>query len=128
MRQKTSSTEEAAAARETRRRRRIRSDLESLGMSPLVSEPVAERIDAVGAAPGSDAYRAALDGAAAAWQVYRGDCESLEQSSRDIAEIQRLMQGFAGELRKLEEGLRIVSAYVLRMHDKASRERRGAIH
>ncbi len=63
-----------------------------------------------------------------AYEVYREDCEALAHSSRDIDEIQRLMQGFAGELRKLEEGLRIVSAYVLRMHSKASRERRGLLH
>ncbi len=65
---------------------------------------------------------------AAAYQVYREDCEALADSSRDIDEIQRLMQGFAGELRKLEEGLRIVSAYVLRMHNKACGERGRVLH
>ncbi len=117
-----------AALRGLRRRSRIRADLEGKGVGSAFSEPVAERLEEVALDLSSSEYAAALEGVAAAYDVYREDCEALAHSSRDIDEIQRLMQGFAGELRKLEEGLRIVSAYVLRMHSKASRERRGLVH
>jgi hypothetical protein len=128
MGQKGSRIESHQSPRATHRRSRIRADLESKGISPTFSACLAERLEAMNPEPGSDAYAAVLDGAAAVFDVYREDCRALEHSSRDIDEIQRLMQGFAGELRKLEEGLRIVSAYVLRMHSKATKERAGVLH
>ncbi len=97
-------------------------------MGSAFSEPVAERLAAVALDLSSSEYAAALEGVAAAYDVYREDCEALAHSSRDIDEIQRLMQGFAGELLKLEEGLRIISAYVLRMHNRASRDGGGVLH
>ena len=110
------------------RRRRIRADLENKGVSPGFSEPLAKRLERLRAEPGSETYAAALEGAAAAYDAYRGDADSLEDRSRDIEEIQRLMQGFAGELLKLEEGLRIISAYVLRMHNRTTRNGGGVLH
>lgn len=65
-------------------------------------------------------YTAALDGAAAAWSAQHTERAARDRSASDIDEIQRLMEGFASELRKLEEGLRVVSTYVVRMHDKAN--------
>jgi len=110
------------------RRRRIAADLELRGVSAAVAEPLAERLAALCPKLDAEEYAAALSGAAAVFDVVREGFQSLEHSSRDIDEIQRLMQGFAGELRKLEEGLRIVSAYVLRMHSKATKERGGVLH
>jgi hypothetical protein len=128
MRRKQSSIPTQVSHREVELRSRIRADLESLGVSRAFSSPVAERLVATRPVPGSEVYLAALHGAATAYGVYREDCVALEDSSRDIDEIQRLMHGFAGELRKLEEGLRIVNAYVLRMHDRATRDRGGTLH
>jgi hypothetical protein len=110
------------------RRRRIRTDLESMGVGPELSERLAQRLERLRPEPGSDVYAAALEGAAAAYDASRGDAELLEDRSSDIEEIQRLMQGFASELLKLEEGLRIISAYVLRMHNRASRDGGGILH
>jgi hypothetical protein len=92
------------------------------------SAPVAERLARRGGRLEGAQYDAALDAVAAAYDVYRNDCEALEQGARNIDEIQSLMQGFAGELRKLEEGLRIVSAYVLRMHSKATKDSGTLLH
>jgi hypothetical protein len=128
MRRKQSAEKHERTPRAVRRRRQIRQDLESLGLSAEFSEPAAARLEAMGLELGTDAYSAALGGAAAAFDVYREDCEELAGHSRDVDEIRNLMQGFAGELRKLEEGLRTVSAYVLRMHRKATGDRRGALH
>ena len=109
-------------------RERIRADLENRGVSPGLSEALAQRLERLRREPGSETYSAALEGAAAAYDACQGDAELLEDRSRDIEEIQRLMQGFAGELRKLEEGLRIISAYVLRMRNRATRDCDGAFH
>lgn len=107
---------------------RIREDLESLGVSRGFSTPVAERIAGLAAEIDDQTYAALLDGVAVAFDAHRSGCQAIEDRSRDLDEIQRLMQGFAGELRKLEEGLRIVSAYVLRMHSKARGERGRLLH
>jgi hypothetical protein len=128
MRQNSGQIDRRGAARVAGRRQRIRTDLESKGVSPGFSGPLARRLERLRSEPGSETYAAALEGAAAAYDAYRGDPELLEDRSRDIEEIQRLMQGFAGELLKLEEGLRIISAYVLRMHDKATRDGDGVLH
>jgi len=106
----------------------IRRDLESLGVSSGFSGPVAERISSLAGDLDAETYSAVLDGVAVAFDAHRGDCQEIEDRARDLDEIQRLMQGFAGELRKLEEGLRIVSAYVLRMHSKATGERGRLLH
>ena len=113
----------------SRRRDRICSDLEAKGIHPDFSAAVAEKLEPTSAARGTSAYAAALDGVAAAYAVVSGEIEALATTSRDVDEIQRLMKGFAGELRKLEEGLQIVSAYVGRMHDKATGDKscRGEI-
>lgn len=107
---------------------RVCRDLESLGVSPGFSGPVAERIAALAGEVDEQTYSAVLDGVAVAFDAHRSDCEAIEDRSRDLEEIQRLMHGFASELRKLEEGLRIVSAYVLRMHSKAKGERGRILH
>jgi hypothetical protein len=114
-----------AAQRTSRHRDRIRSDLEGKGIHPDFSAGVAEKLEPMSAEFGTPAYVAALEGVAAAYAVVQSDREALATHGRDVDEIQRLMKGFAGELRKLEEGLRIVSAYVGRMHDKAIGEKSG---
>ena len=37
----------------------------------------------------------------------------------DLDEIQRLMRGFAGELKKLDEALQLLTAYLTRLRDKS---------
>ncbi|NIU68228.1 MAG: hypothetical protein GWN73_23610, partial [Actinobacteria bacterium] len=60
-----------------------------------------------------EAYGLFLDGVAAARVAQSTDAES------DTAELQRLVQDFAVELKKLDEGLRLLSAYLLRIRDQA---------
>ena len=128
MRENGSQIGRRGSTRVAGRRQRIRADLENKGVNPGFSEALAQRLERLRREPGSESYAAALEGAAAAYDAYRGDAELLEDRSRDIEEIQRLMQGFASELRKLEEGLRIISAYVLRMRNRATRDGDGAFH
>ena len=88
------------------------------GQRRIVSEAVMKKI----------CYGQSPRGVVAAHHVYQPDPSAAAiDPARDVEEIRRLMEGFASELQKLEEGLRIVSAYVGRMQSKAGRER-GAVH
>jgi hypothetical protein len=115
------------------KKRRIRADLESRGLPPEISQPMATRLAPLLKAASTRTYGAALDVAAAAVEVAavevaRGDASLEDDRAGDVAEIQRLMLGFTGELRKLEEGLRILSAFVLRMRTRAGFDGDGVLH
>ena len=106
----------------------VQSDLEDRGIDPEFSGPVARRLAAI--APGLSAteYAAILDGVSAA---YGAHCEISTPNGanfRDGNELQRLIEGFAGELRKLDEGLQMLSAYLVRTSALLSREGSGSLH
>lgn len=110
------------------RHSRIRADLERHGVAPEFSQPVADRLNRIASDLSPQEYAAVLTGVAAAYGVHRDDADAAGQSSNDVEEIQRLMLGFAGELRKLEEGLRILSAYVTRMRSRADASAPRTLH
>ena len=114
----------AVVAQSARRRSRIRADLESKGVAPEFSQPVADRLADIAPDFSSGEYEAVLDGVAAAYGVHQRDCDT----AGDVNEIQHLMDGFSGELRKLEEGLQILSAYVHRMQTRATRGNAATLH
>jgi hypothetical protein len=107
------------------RSRQIRSDLERRGVAPELSLPAAQRLSAIAPDLSPKEYGAVLDGVAAAYLHSDGE---QPQVVGDVGEIQRLMEGFTGELRKLEEGLQILSAYVVRMGSRAHLERPTTLH
>ena len=127
MRDRFSSGDEARPGRAATRRR-IRADLETRGVARELSQPMATRLAPLLKAVSSRAYGAALDAAAAAVAVTRVDGDLERDRAGDVAEIQRLMLGFTDELRKLEEGLRILSAFVLRMRTRAGLDGDGVLH
>ena len=110
------------------KKRRIRADLESRGLPREIAQPVATRLAPLLKTVSTRAYGAALDVATAAVEVARDDGSRENDRAGDVAEIQRLMLGFTGELRKLEEGLRILSAFVLRMRTRAACDGDGVLH
>ena len=113
-----------------RPRQRVRSDLERRGVPEPFSEPLAERLADLASQLSASEYHAALLATAAACEILQSDAAQLEIDcrARDVREIQRLMQGFAGELRKLEEGLGVLSAYLVRLRTAADGEPGGIIH
>ena len=127
MRDRFSSGEEARTGRGATRRR-IRADLETRGVARALSQPMAARLAPLLKAASSRAYGAALDAAAATVAVARVDGDLERGRAGDVVEIQRLMLGFTDELRKLEEGLRILSAFVLRMRSRAGVDGDGVLH
>ena len=117
-----------ARPRQGTTRRRIRTDLETRGVAREISQPMAARLAPLLETVSSRAYGAALDAAVAVASVARVDGDPDPGRASDVAEIQRLMLGFTGELRKLEEGLRILSAFVLRMRTRAACDGDGVLH
>lgn len=104
---------------------RIREDLERRGVSAEFSGPVAERLgDIAGDLSGAE-YEAVLEGVAAAYGVHR---ERESSSARvESREIHRLVQDFAVELKKLDEGLRILSAYLVRIRERSRQRHEGPV-
>jgi len=94
---------------------RVREDLAQRGVGPAFSGPVADRLvtRVEGLTPAQ--YAALLDGVAAAYGVHRQE----PRPAPAPVEMQRLIQDFAVELRKLDEGLRLLSTYLLRIRDRA---------
>lgn len=101
----------------------MRRDLERRGVGPSVSRPVAASIAPRAAALSGDAYGAFLDGVAAVQAAGRDS-----RAEAGAIEIQRLVQDFAIELKKLDEGLRLLSSYLLRIRDRASTDRSRIVH
>ncbi len=106
----------------------VRSDLENRGIDPEFSGPVARRLVAI--APGLPAseYAAILDGVSAAYGVHRETSRPNGANFRHENELQRLMEGFTGELRKLDEGLQMLSAYLVRVGALLSSKGSGTLH
>jgi hypothetical protein len=103
---------------------RLRADLELRGVPAALASVVAERLEprAVGLDPA--AYQVVLEAACTAYGAQR----STPRPDAAL-EIQRLVQDFAVELQKLDEGLRLLSTYLLRIRDRArSDERARLVH
>ena len=105
---------------------RIQDDLERRGIARSFSGAVAARLEGVVSGLSEEAYLAVLDGVAAAYGVHRGERERSPRE--DTTEIRRLVNDFAIELKKLDEGLQILSSYVLRIRDRTGEDRPGVIH
>jgi hypothetical protein len=66
-------------------------------------------------------------------RVGAGEAECLEDSGSgvatvDVADIERLMEGFREEVQKLDEGLRMLSAYVAGLRKRAHRDASDTLH
>ncbi len=107
---------------------RIRGDLESRGVAPEFSTPVARRLSAIASDLSDEEYDAVLEGVATAYGVHCQSSDDAADEVRDICELERLMEGFTGELKKLEEGLQILSAYVVRMSARTTPNPPNTLH
>ncbi len=102
-------------------RNRIRSDLERMGMAAQSSETAAQRLETTVAKLSPHEYGVVLSSIAAVYGVQREDPDVSGIAAEDIADVERLMQGFGEEVQKLDEGLRMLSAYVSRLRKRTAR-------
>ena len=103
----------------------IREDLERRGVSSEFSGPVSARLAEIAGDLSATEYAAVLEGVATAYAVHR-QCES-QNARAEAREIHRLVQDFAVELKKLDEGLRILSAYLVRMRERSRSRNSGLV-
>ncbi len=108
-------------------RDRIRADLQRLGVDLAFSESILQRVEILHARLGPARYEAILAGVATAYGVHRRGQENLRQKLRDLSEIQRLMDATAGEIKKLDEALRVLTTYVGRIRRQSAGEPRQRI-
>jgi len=109
-------------------RNRIRSDLEGMGMDAQSSEAVAQRLESTVANLSPHEYGIVMSSIAAVYGAQREDGDAQAIAPEDIADVQRLMQGFGEEVQKLDEGLRMLSAYVSRLRKRAARGDAETLH
>ena len=98
--------------------RRICADLEQRGLPAAQARALAARLEPGVAELDPSAYAVVLEAASAAHAAQKD-----AQAETPPVEIQRLIQDFAVELQKLDEGLRLLSTYLLRIRDRSRSDR-----
>ena len=123
------SSPSSAAAREgSRVRNRIRGELEQRGVSPELAGALALRLQQLVSALGVSGCQAVCDAALAASGAPENLPAPSARSADELDEIQRLMGAFADELRKLDEALQLLVAYLARIRDQAKATVPGTLH
>lgn len=84
-------------------------------MATAVSGRLAPHVDQLA----DSAYEGLLTGVATAYAVQKDGGGSPPKTHRDLAEMQQLMSDFGSELKKLDEALEVLSAYLVRMKTQA---------
>lgn len=107
---------------------RLRSDLERLGLASTRVKTVSQQLEPMLASLSSEQYGAVLAGVAACTTPRDGTGASADPPF-DVSDVERLMQGVREEVQKLDEGLRMLSAYVsgLRKHS-SQRQSNDTLH
>jgi len=109
-------------------RDRLRRDLEARGVDPLFADAVLTRVALVSQDAAEPSWEAIVEGVEVAYRVHRNGQESLRRSLRDLSELSRLVEDFGGELKKLDEGLKMLAAYLGRMRKQVCSEGREILH
>jgi len=100
----------ATAAAASRPREALRRELEQVGLAPDSAVVLAEQLERLAGALPAREYRALVDG------VLLG-----QRASRpSTPELHRLLEDFAAELKKLDEGLRLLTSFLVRLRDQTA--------
>ena len=97
----------------------LRGELERLGVSRADAGPLAERLARLSRELPEREYRALLQG------VVLGQGARQPTGSR---ELQRMLEDFAAEVQKLDEGLRLITAYLSRLREQTAPEPARTLH
>lgn len=99
----------------------LRGELERLGLAPADAGELAARLEGMAGELPVREVLALLGGAALARRPDPG------QAPRP-SEFHRLLEDFASELKKLDEGLRVLMAFLTRLRDHAAVEAPKTLH
>jgi hypothetical protein len=109
-------------------RDRFRRELEARGVDPLFVDAVLARVGVLANGAPPESYEAIMNGVEVAYRVHRNGQENLRRSLRDMNEVSLLMEDFGTELRKLDEALKTLAAYLGRMRARVGTERGRLLH
>jgi hypothetical protein len=87
----------------------LRGELERLGIARAEAGPLAERLVRLSRDLPEREYRAMLEGVILGQRAARQPAQSPE--------LQRMLEDLASEIQKLDEGFRLISAYLSRIRD-----------
>lgn len=87
----------------------LRGELERLGLAPAEAGPLAERLAQLYRELPEREYRALLEGIAIGRRAVRAPRSP---------ELARMLEDFASELQKLDEGLRLLTAFLARLREQ----------
>ena len=104
----------------TRDPQQIYRDLLERGVTSRFAKALAARLATLSGELDGSGYEAVLGAVCLAFGAHRRGLAGLHKTARDVDEIQRLMEDFSSELRKLDEALETLSAYVLRLRTQSS--------
>lgn len=96
-------------------RQRIETDLGRRGVAAEFSASVSRRLAPFAPELSVEAYEGVLSGVALAYGVHR-----QAVGEEDPGELERLLGGFVEELRKLDEALETLAAYVSRLGERSA--------
>ena len=98
----------------------LRGELERLGLAPAEAGSLAEQLVALSRGLPQREYRALLEG------VRLGQ-RAAHQPARS-PELQRMLEDFAAELQKLDEGLRLLTAFLSRLREQTELPAARTLH
>jgi hypothetical protein len=110
-----------------RLRERLRSDLERLGLVAEEIAMVSHRLEPMLESFSAEQYGALIAGIAAG-SGRREDVDAGRCWSDDVGDVERLMEGVREEVQKLDEGLRMLSAYVTGLRRRSQHRKGSTLH
>ena len=111
-----------------RGRDELRRELERRGVASDLAARLADDLAALGDSLTPEARLGAVKGVALASAVHRERTEAFRRWQEDLAEIERLMSAFASELKKVDEAVKILSAFVGRVREQTSPDPDRVVH
>ena len=109
-------------------RQRVTADLAQVGLigeeAKRIGEAIVEQLRLTG--PGG--YEDLLAGVRFSHQARTDVAADLTRMQRELKQLERLMGGFATELRKLDEVLEVLAAYVRRMRTSVGDDGNQVLH
>lgn len=106
----------------------IREELKRRGVPPEFFEPILRSLVEPLSRMNSAAREGLLVGVAISYSVHKETHDGLQDSVRNLHEIERLLDSFGGELKKLDEAVKILGAFLDRMRSHTNRDSDRILH
>lgn len=93
----------------------IQADLVARGVEPALARRLAQAIEKRTAVLDAPRYQGVVAGVVLAVTAQRREVEQLRKAAGELGEVKRLLGSFTEEMKKLDEALETLAAYVVRM-------------